>query len=331
MNRKLLFLLAFIAIALIVAYRLGGWEFDWRLFFSSFREMQPGWLILGVIASLSTYWLRAFRWQELLAPIRMIRLHPLVTSTLIGFSAIYILGRAGEFMRPVWLARREQVPVTSAVATIIVERFLDSLMLILAFAWALLVVDLPEGGNSEIMGTMENVAWVILLVSIGAIVAMFYFRANIDVIVEWIPVPRLASLLHNFAQGLSFLQRGRSFGLVMLHSLVLWVVVMLQFWFLMLGMNFDYTLSAATFVMVVAGIGSIFQIPGIGGGFQAAFVFCLTTFFGVQAERATAASLIAWALTYFPTIGVAAIYMLATGVSFKDLRVQPASELNSKL
>ncbi len=149
---------------------------------------------------------------------------------------------------------------------------------------------------------------------------MFLFRSNIDRIVDLIPFKKIGSLLHNFSEGLSFLQRGRSFGMAMFHSLVLWIAIALQFWFMMLGMRFNLTFAGATLVMVGAAIGTIAQIPGIGGGFQAGFVFCLGTFFAIPAEKALAASLVAWVFSYVPTVAIAAIYMMFSGLSWKELR-----------
>jgi uncharacterized protein (TIRG00374 family) len=321
MNRKLLVILALIAIVGIVAYLRGGGEFDWKLFFGSFRNVQMGWLVASIVATFLTYWMRAVRWKVLLGPLQAIGMDALMSATLIGFSAIYILGRAGELVRPVWLTKRERVPLSASVATILVERFLDSLMLVLFFAGTLLVVQLPPAAHaSGPMDLMKRVAWVLVISSVGVLVALFFFRSNIDRIVDFIPFRRIGSLLHNFAQGLSFLQDGRSFGLTLVHSLILWILIALQFWFMMLGMNFDFSLAAATLVMVGAAIGSIAQIPGVGGGFQAGLIFCLGTFFAVPAEKSAAASLIAWVLSIVPTVGIAAVYMLISGLTIKDIR-----------
>src|SRR5438045_956649 len=103
MNRKLLVILVLIVLGMIVAYRSQGWEFDWRLFFSSFRDVQMGWLAASVVATFATYLIRAVRWQVLLDPLKEISLNALMIATLVGFSAIYLLGRAGEAVRPVWL------------------------------------------------------------------------------------------------------------------------------------------------------------------------------------------------------------------------------------
>ncbi len=329
MNRKLLVIIVLFAIVGIVAYESGGWKFDWRLFLSSFRGLHIGWLIASIVVTLGTYVSRAIRWQVLLDPLKKIHLHTLMTATLVGFSAIYILGRAGELLRPVWLTRKERVPLSASVAAILVERFLDSLMLVIFFAGALLVVELPAAAHAAaLLEQMKRAAWLLVIGSIGVMIGMFVFRSNIDHIVDFIPFRRVGRLLHNFAQGLSFLRGPRSFGIVLFHSLVLWILIALQFWFMMLGMNFEFTFAESSLVMVGVAIGSILQIPGVGGGFQAALIFCLGTLFAVPAEKSAAASLIAWVLSVAPTIGIAALYMLATGLSFKDILADSKHEMS---
>jgi hypothetical protein len=67
-------------------------------------------------------------------------------------------------------------------------------------------------------------------------------------------------------------------------------------------------------------VGSLAQIPGIGGGTQVAFAFCLTTFFGVPAERALAAGLIAWLTNNLPLLAFAIPCMFEQGLKLGDLR-----------
>ena len=127
MSRKLLVLLALALVVVIVAYWVWGREFDWSLFVSSLKTVKAGWLAASIAATMGTYWFRAIRWQVLLAPLKAIRVPSLFSITIIGFSAIFMLGRAAELTRPIWLSKREKVALTGSVATIVVERFLDSI------------------------------------------------------------------------------------------------------------------------------------------------------------------------------------------------------------
>jgi uncharacterized membrane protein YbhN (UPF0104 family) len=135
---------------------------------------------------------------------------------------------------------------------------------------------------------------------------------------------RIRLVLRNFSDGLSFLDRTSTLVSALAHSVLVWIVIALQFWFMLLGLNFDFSLSAATLVMVGAAIGSVAQLPGIGGGFQALYIFCMTTFFAVPAEQALASAMIAWVSQLVPTVLAGGLYMISHGLSLKDLRTVTA-------
>jgi uncharacterized protein (TIRG00374 family) len=319
MSRKLLFLLALCAIAAIVAYWAFGSGFNWGLFVESLEGVKVGWLIAGILLTFVTYWLRALRWKILLTPLKIISVAPLFALTTVGFAAIYALGRPAELARPLWLARRESVPVTGSIATIVVERIFDMIMIACLLGVALAAVEIPPGSEAT-LGQLKRGAWLILGFATLAGLALVVIRTRTQWIVGLIRYRKIASWIESFAQGLSFLRSGKTFALLVLESVVLWVIIAVQFWFLLLGMNFDFSLGTASLVMVAAAVGSLVQIPGIGGGFQVAFFFCMTTLFQIPAERATAASLIAWAFSYGPTIAAAAVYMVTQGISLRELK-----------
>jgi uncharacterized protein (TIRG00374 family) len=325
MSRKSLFLLILIAIGAVIAYRWLDFSFDWSLFYSSLWNVQPVWLTVSIAVTFATFWIRAVRWQVLLHPLKNVPIGPLTSINLVGFSAIFLLGRAGELIRPLWLTRRERIPLTVSVATLVVERFLDTVMLVILFGCTLLLVKTPAAADATLT-LMKNAAWVLIAGSAAVIVFLFLFRSNIDRIVGFIRFQKVSLLLKNFSEGLTFLERGRSLGLVIAHSVVLWIAVALQFWFMMLGMKLSFSVAAATLVMVVTAIGSIAQVPGIGGGFQAGYIFCVTTFFALPKEQAVATSLIAWTSSYIPTVVAGGLYMLSQGLSLKDLRTVQAEE-----
>src|SRR2546423_8305756 len=110
MSRKSLFFLCLATIAAFVIYRFLRPEFNWTLFLSSLWNVQPGWVAASIVATLLTYMTRAFRWQVLLNPLKSISLGPLISANVLGFSAIYLFGRPGELVRPLWLTRTEGIP-----------------------------------------------------------------------------------------------------------------------------------------------------------------------------------------------------------------------------
>src|SRR5262249_23717325 len=107
MSRKSLFFLCLAAIVGILIYWHFQPAFDWSLFLSSLWNVNPGWLAASILATMLTYVARAFRWQVLLNPLKSISMGPLISINILGFSAIFVVGRVGEFVRPLWLARLE--------------------------------------------------------------------------------------------------------------------------------------------------------------------------------------------------------------------------------
>ena len=317
MSRKSFFLLVLCVVAIIVAYRIWGEDFNWALFLSSLSKVKAGWLAASVALTMVTYWLRAVRWQVLLAPLKTVALRPLLSITIVGFSAIFLLGRAGELARPLWLTRREKVALTGSVATIVVERVLDMIMLIMAFGIALVI---SYVASSPTLIQLQSRAWIVAAGAGAALIALFVLRSHGAWVVRVIPFRRVASWTDSFLQGLSFLRDGRSLGLVALQSALLWTGIALQFWTMLRGMNFTYSVGEATLVMVGAAIGSVAQIPGIGGGFQAGYIFCMTALLRVPLEQAVATSLIATVFSFVPTVVITPLFMVGQDFSLRDLK-----------
>src|SRR5262245_12296130 len=323
MSRKSLFFLCLAAIGGYVAYKVGSGQFDWSLFLSSLSNVQPVWIAASIAATLLTYFARALRWMVRLSPVKAISLGPLISANVLGFAAIFLLGRPGELVRPLWLTRQERIPLTATLATVIVERVLDTLMVLTLFGLSLLLVKLPSGIEHTV-ALMKNAAWLMVAGSAAGVVFLFFFRSKIDWIIGYVPFQRLHSLLRSFSEGLSFLDRTSTLASALAHSVVVWFVIVLQFWFMLLGMNFHFSISAATLIMVGAAIGSVAQLPGVGGGFQALYIFCMTTFLAVPKEQAFATAMIAWVSQLVPTVVAGGVYMISHGLSLKDLRTATA-------
>ena len=84
---------------------------------------------------------------------------------------------------------------------------------------------------------------------------------NVELVVRYIPFPKLASLMENFGHGLAFLQMAAALPSFSFIGLM-WIMIALQAWLTLKGVNFHMPLAATTLVMVGAAIGSVAQIPG---------------------------------------------------------------------
>src|SRR5438105_15661812 len=118
--------------------QIAGHTFDWGVAVGSFARLHWWWIWISIIPIFGTYYGRAMRWAVFLKPVK---LHPsiagLLSATIVGFTAIMLFGRPGEFVRPYLIAKKENVPVTSQIAAWALERMFDLLMALLVFAYAL--------------------------------------------------------------------------------------------------------------------------------------------------------------------------------------------------
>ena len=112
--------------------------FAWGVLFHSFATLRWKWVGLACLFALATYFGRALRWAVLLKPVKpKPGIWNLFSATVIGFTAIALLGRPGEFVRPYLISVKEGVPFSSQLAAWLLERIYDLLMALAVFGFAL--------------------------------------------------------------------------------------------------------------------------------------------------------------------------------------------------
>ena len=117
----------FLILAVLVYLQYRHWRtFDWGTFWSQTHRIRWRHVFHGVLLIYLAYVVRAIRWKIFLKPVRpRTKLSEVVSPTLIGFTGLAILGRAGEFIRPYLIARRSGLSFSSQLAVWAVERIFD--------------------------------------------------------------------------------------------------------------------------------------------------------------------------------------------------------------
>ncbi len=111
-----------------------GRNLDWAQVSKSLQQAQAVYIVSAVLIICLGYLLRAKRWQVLLEPITKSSLKELFATTTVGFAAVFLIGRAGEIVRPMWLPMRDRrVRPSAALVTLFVERIFDLASLICFF------------------------------------------------------------------------------------------------------------------------------------------------------------------------------------------------------
>ena len=115
---------------LLLAWALRGVSFSEVA--TRIREADALSLTASILVALGGFHFRALRWGVLLSPgFPGVPFRPRLAATYIGFAANNVLpARVGEFARAFTLTRLTRVPVASALATLVIERLLDGLVVV---------------------------------------------------------------------------------------------------------------------------------------------------------------------------------------------------------
>jgi uncharacterized membrane protein YbhN (UPF0104 family) len=296
------------------------------------RRADPLLLLYAVIVTGLTYAARAWRWQMLLAPIGPTRFAVAFETTVIGFAANALIpGRVGEVLRPYLLARRESLNATSAFATIILERVLDLVTVLLLFAVFVFGV-----GPGVISGDPGQLALVKLGGGIaaasaaGGLIVLFALAGHPERLgrmalrVERLLPARLAGVVarfvETFAQGLAVLRDPARLATALALSFPMWMSIAAGIWLTSQAFHITFPYTGSFLVMTVLVVGVAAPTPGGVGGFHAAYQFAVTQFFAASTDRAVGAAIVLHAVSFVPVTLLGLIFMAREGLTFGSAR-----------
>ena len=273
-----------IAISLIFLYTVVR-KLEWGDFLTAIKTANYWWIIPGVAVYFVGVWARAWRWHYLLRPVKSISTRTMFPIVTIGYMGNNIYpARAGEILRAVVLKRREGVPVSASLATIIVERIFDGVVM-LAFVF----INLPELSRlTQVsvavgkwnLGIQDLALWG-SIAFFGAL-AVFLFAAMFPR-----PTEKLANALINrlvparfreqvlgvtnrFLGGLESLRSPADALMVFVTSVVIWLLETGKYWFVMHAFRFEVSFFALMLMNGVVNLATtIPAAPGYVGTFDA--------------------------------------------------------------
>ncbi|HXA50020.1 MAG TPA: lysylphosphatidylglycerol synthase transmembrane domain-containing protein [Candidatus Acidoferrum sp.] len=318
----------------LVSLLTTGHVFDWRVAIGSFGRLRWGWIAISVVPIFGTYLVRALRWAIFLRPLKPhASISRLLAATIVGFTAITLFGRPGEFVRPYLIARKEGVPVTSQVAAWALERLFDLLMALLVFAFALTRVQssgMHVGAKLEwVLEAGGQVVAVTCVLVLGILLSLRHFadpvRRRLLAALHRLPEKRyrgIERLVDAIVEGVRSTRSDAAMVAVFLYSLAEWILICGCYWCLARAFHGVVNLGFLD-VMILMGFvsfGSVIQIPGVGGGMQVVSVLVLTELFGVRVELASSFALFLWALTFVAIVPVGLFLGLKEGLDWHSLR-----------
>jgi len=289
---------------------------------------------LSVPSYLAIVFIRALRWRHLTDPIQPMQTLPLFRAVAVGFMANNIFPlRMGEVVRSLFLSREVGAPPAAIFGTVVLERVIDTVMVI---GLAAFVLNIHSGSDD---GFLAHGAILLIPIALAPLVGLVCLRAAPDrviAIAAWLlrPFPArlgeyLTGALGRFAEGLGALRGGIHLFWIAFHSLVVWLVfstipMLAGFWAvgIDLGTPFE-TLVAAWITLAAVGMAvAIPSAPGFFGTYHAACKLALEPF-GVAPEIAVALGTLLHAMFWvtLTALGLAVLRSRSTSLG----EIEPAA------
>ena len=286
---------------------------------------RPGLILAAVVVTLLTYVVRAWRWQALLRPIGHARFRTAFRTTVIGFTATFLLpARIGEILRPYLLARTEGLKATATFATIIIERLLDVATVVMLFAIALPIVNVDVGSQVKTASAIAAVG------AVAGLILLFTLAGHPERLGRWAGklarhLPARAAqatehIVRTFAEGLVVMRHPGQLVLAAFWSVPLWVSIALGVWLTSLAFDLTFPFLGSFLVLALLAAGVSLPTPGGVGGFHYTYLLALTQFFGAPKEASAAAALVLHAVSFVPVTIVGLVFMWQDGLSLGSLK-----------
>lgn len=296
---KILGILLSIILLAVVLYRV-----DLDKVVSAMRRANYWYLPFTISIYLTSFLLRSLRWRVILDPVKpSVGFGPLFSTIMIGWTANNLLpAKAGELVRAYLIGKRESISKSASLATIVIERVLDGLTLLIFLFFSMLFLSNP----------WEKLGFALYLsAAIAAIVVILIFmvfRSNL--FLGWLenvmrifparfstPVIRLSQ---SFIQGLESLRDARLSLIGLALSGGVWAVEALVYYLVLRSFGLVMPFYAATVLLAVVNVGVLLpSAPGAVGVFQ---FFCVLglSFFSVDESTALALSVVLQSIMWIP-------------------------------
>lgn len=322
MNRSAQILLGLAVSAFFVFYFiLPGLHFEdvWR----SLKTANYWWIIPGVLVYFLGLWARAWRWHYALRhlkPIPLRRLYPLICIGYFG-NNVYPL-RAGEFLRSYVLRNQEDIPFTSSLATVFIERIFDGLVMLLFVFLALPFAPLPDQYRVMVIGLT-----ILFLLATVIFVWMAIQPLRIEAFYTWVAsrfLPArirkpLDAIFGRFLEGIGSLRNGTDVLMIFATSIVIWLMETVKYWFVMHAFSFSVSFLALMLMNGIVNIATTLPAaPGHVGTFDVPGIEVLMAY-GIEKGLATSYTLTLHLALWVPVTLVGAYYSWRYALRWSDI------------
>jgi hypothetical protein len=347
-------ILGSVVLVTLLALVIWGWNrihFDFAAFRTQIALADWRRIGIGIGAIYLAYVFRSVRWALLLRHNKKIPLLSLLGTQVIGFTAVALIGRVADLVRPYLVARRTSLPLSSQVAVYIVERLLDAGSMALIFSVAMIWIPTDEiikatTHSGPLASLAVNHRDLALMIARFGGLAITIFGALFLVVVRWsggafatfferalAPVSKNLGLavgnkIRAFHSGLDTMRSLSDFAVTASLSVSMWLLIAFAYLetcraFVASPELAAISLPKCVLVMIASGGASIIQLPVLGWFSQIGLVVvALAGVLGASAEAATACAATLLLVTFLSIVPVGLIWARFEHVSLRKITAE---------
>lgn len=315
---------------------LQGLQLDTVL--SAIRSANLIWLLPVIFIYFTSVWFRSLRWHYLLRPIKKIPTDKIFPIVAIGYMGNNIYpARAGELLRSVVLKHRYEIPISSSLASIIIERIIDGVIM-LGFIFFNLTELNKLTASSGFVGSIRSLA---LWGSIAFIGALLFFllaarfpqkaqNATSYIVTKIMPEkwqPKIMDIAMRFFTGIKSLNSLKNLLMVLGTSVVIWLLETSVYWVVMQAFPIEVSFFGLMLMNGILNLSTtIPSAPGYIGTFDAPGIALLSAY-GVEKTLAVGYTLVLHAALWLPITLLGAYYFAREGLNWgKELEIAKAEK-----
>jgi uncharacterized protein (TIRG00374 family) len=335
LNKRALIGILVSAIFIWLLVRYSG--IDWSKSWQHVRSADIPLLLLSAFTATLIFAIRVPRWRIILPERKGYRLpfKSLFEAIIIGQMMTNIIpGRAGELARPYVLSRKESVPFSTGVASVVVDRVFDGIVVLLLLLVAMLDPTFPKGAtvNGRSVAGFAMLGTIGLVIGLtGLFILVLFPTAFVKATraIARITIPKLeepaAGFLERFAAGLTILRDPRRFLLAFMWTLIHWLVCAASYVIAYKAIGVEAPIMSSLFVqgIIVLAV-AVPSSPGFVGVFESFAVLALSLY-GVNGDLAIAWAIAYHVATYIPVTILGLMYSVRMGLHIGDIKSNAAN------
>ncbi|MGB7547647.1 MAG: lysylphosphatidylglycerol synthase transmembrane domain-containing protein [Terracidiphilus sp.] len=334
-NHWILGLVVLAALVAFVIWVHSRIHFDFGVFRAQLALADWGRIGIAAGCIYLAYVFRAVRWAFFLRPNKKVPALSLLGTQVIGFTAVALIGRVADPVRPYLVSKKTGLPLSSQIAVYIVERLFDAGSMALLFSGVILLAPAGAMPHPEIVkragawGMLLTVAGGLFLVAVrlgGGVVATF-FEGAFGLLSKKLG-HAIGHRIRAFRAGLDTMRTFSDFGVAAGLSLAMWGLIALAYLetvraFTASPQLASMTLAKCMLLLAFSGGASVLQLPVLGWFTQIGLVAAaLSSFFAVEPEAATACAATLLLVTFLSIVPIGLVWAQVEHVSLRKVAVE---------